>query len=377
MFPRKSPIRLRGAAASLGAIAFVLSPTNAIAAAHPSAAGADHAEAHGQEHAGPRSQEIGFAGAGDVRLEGTLVLPEGEGPFPAVLLLPGSGPTDRDGNQPPMPRTDLLRQIADDLADRGVASYRFDKRAASVNAGAWPESIDEQAEFFAWENFVADAEAALRTLIGRDGIDAERVGIVGHSEGGLIALAVADRLRGEAHAPATLVLAGTAGRRLDIVMREQFDRLLPLQIPDPAMRETISKDLDRAIEAIRTDGNPPDDLHPLLAPLFNPTSLDVLRAYFTVEPTELAGRYTGPVLVINGDMDIQVSAERDLPEITKALEARRNDRSRSLVVKGASHNFKTVRTETEPGFQGPVVPEALDAIGRWLTETLDAEQGGG
>ncbi len=315
-----------------------------------------------------KSFVLSFTGAGGIDLPGTLLLPEGDAPFPGVLLLPGSGPTDRDGNQPPMLKTDLLRQIADELASRGVASFRFDKRAAHANAGLWPRTPDEVAAFFSWEHFVQDAEAALGALRDHASIDADRVAVLGHSEGGLIALAMADRLGDRA--PSAMVLAGTTGRRLDHVIRDQFDRLLPLQVPDEALRKTIRDDLERGIDAIRADRKPPADLHPALMSLFNASSLGVLRAYFTLEPAELAAGYPGPVLVVQGEHDAQVTVADDLPPLKSALIGREGVGARVHLVKGASHNFKKVGSPTEPGFAGPVVPDALDAIGSWLTETL-------
>lgn len=320
----------------------------------------------------PRSAELTFKGAGNVELPGTLLLPRGEGPFPGVLLLPGSGPTDRDGNQPPAFRTDLLRQIAEDLAERGVASFRFDKRAAHANAGLWPRTPEDIGAFFAWDHFVKDATAAFRTLKDHDAIDPDRVGVVGHSEGGLIALVMADRMGDDR--PRTLVLAGTSGRRLDHVIRDQFDRLLPLQVPDEAMRKAIRDDLERGIDAIRTDRRAPDDLHPALAPLFNESSFDVLYAYFTLEPAELAAGFPGPVLVLHGEHDAQVTVADDLPPLKSALIGREGVRVRIHLVEGASHNFKKVASPREAGFAGPVIPDALQAIGEWLTSTLDAER---
>src|SRR5688500_9758350 len=83
----------------------------------------------------PMPLEVSFTGAGGLKLNGTVLLPSGgrDQKFPAVLLLPGSGPTDRNGNQPPVLVTDLLKQIADRLAAEGIASLRFDKRSAHVH----------------------------------------------------------------------------------------------------------------------------------------------------------------------------------------------------------------------------------------------------
>src|SRR3546814_6556905 len=101
------------------------------------------------------SQQVRFAGTGGIALAGTLTLPmDVTKPVPAVLLLQGSGPTDRDGNQPPALRTDLLRQIADLLAARGIASLRYDKRGMYANAASLPAERKDEAAYCSGEKLV-------------------------------------------------------------------------------------------------------------------------------------------------------------------------------------------------------------------------------
>lgn len=97
-------------------------------------------------------REVAFNGAGGFQLRGTLVLPSAtKGKVPGVLLLPGSGPSDRNGNQPPQLVTDLLKQIAERLAADGFASLRFDKRAAAVYATTWPKDMAAMNNFFSYD----------------------------------------------------------------------------------------------------------------------------------------------------------------------------------------------------------------------------------
>src|SRR5690554_4770891 len=162
----------------------------------------------------PVVREVTFTGADGLELKGTLLLPNikaGER-CPAALLLPGSGPTDRDGNQPPLLVTDLLKQIAEELASKGIATLRFDKRAVRSYAQYWPSEPAELNAFFGWRKFVDDAAAGLRFLQSHEAIDPERIAIIGHSEGGLIALQIAHDGRMSDQLPATLVLLATAGR---------------------------------------------------------------------------------------------------------------------------------------------------------------------
>ena len=112
-----------------------------------------------------KTEEITFKGATDLTLSGELMLPDGDGPFPAVLLLPGSGPTDRDGNQLPTYNINSLKQIAEHLAKNGIATFRFDKRPVRRYLASWPlDSMEKLSEYFSFENHVADVAAAFETM---------------------------------------------------------------------------------------------------------------------------------------------------------------------------------------------------------------------
>jgi dienelactone hydrolase len=330
----------------------------------------------------PTSTEVTFRGAGEYELRGTLVLPaeaaSGAGRAAAMLLLPGSGPTDRNGNQPPMVVTDLLIQIADRLAAEGVASLRFDKRAAHGYAAAWPADPAEHDGFFSYENFIADATAAYRFLRGDERIDDSRVAILGHSEGGLFALQIGHDLAESEERPAGLILAATAGRPLDIVLREQLTALLEQQTSDQVVRDEFLAHVERGIAAVKDKQPVPPDMPPGLRPIFNPGVQQLLYAYFTVDPAALAAKVRGPVLVIQGERDVQISAERDAPRLEEALRKRADggaggpDPVETVIIPGASHNFKKPASDTDPGFAGPVVPAALDRIAAWARDLLRA-----
>src|SRR5579862_8378684 len=176
--------------------------------------------------------ELTFKATDGVELHGTFIEPEhaAGSKLKGVLLLPGSGPTDRDGNQPPGLVTDTLKQIAEALAQKGIASFRFDKRAAHSNSAIWPKDPSKFDDFFAFERFTDDAESALEVLKKQPDIDAAHVGMLGHSEGGLITIVVAAEL-GKDKLPA-IALLGTAGRTLDRVMADQVSDKLHAQTSD-------------------------------------------------------------------------------------------------------------------------------------------------
>lgn len=320
----------------------------------------------------PTATDLVFAGHGGFELKGTMVVPRAsEGTrVPAVLLLPGSGPTDRNGNQPPMLMTDLLKQVAERLAADGVATLRFDKRAVRAYAERWPKAPEELNDLFAWECFVGDATAAYRFLREHPGVEPGRVAILGHSEGGLLALQIGHDLAGKDDAPAALVLAATAGRPIDVILREQIQSALARTNDDPEQTKAVMASLDGCIDAVKNNRPIPADTSPMLQPLFNPTVLKLIHSYFTIDPTTLAASYPGPVLILQGARDVQVSAERDTPRLEEAFKARPAGSLEVLVVPGASHNLKKPTGDADPGFTGPVAPEALDRLSSWLKETL-------
>jgi dienelactone hydrolase len=170
-------------------------------------------------------REVSFAGGGGLQVHGTLVVPAGaKGKVPGVLLLPGSGPTDRNGNQAPQMVTDLLKQIAERLGTDGYASLRFDKRAAQIYMNSFPHEAAALGDFFSWDNFVGDARGGLDLLQSQPEIDPKHTVIAGHSEGAIIAIQVAHDLEGKSNAPAALILLSSPGRTLGAIIKNKSMR---------------------------------------------------------------------------------------------------------------------------------------------------------
>jgi uncharacterized protein len=316
----------------------------------------------------PIEREVAFPGAGGFELKGTLAMPAGSSEkVPAVLLLPGSGPTDRNGNQPPMLQTDLLKQIASHLALQGIASLRFDKRAAHVYAPQWPKDAAERDTFFDWDKFVGDAKNALAFLRRQEGVHPSKVAIAGHSEGGLIAMQIGHDLAGSKDSPDALLLLGTAGRPLDFLIREQVLASLIRSGLDETARQPYVDYMEKAIAQIKAEAKVPPNPPAGLGPLINPSVARLLQTYFTLDPAVLLPKYPGPVLVVQGEKDIQVLAEKDFPALRAALEKRKSGRLETVLVEGASHNFKPVSDPNkEMGFSGTADPKLLDAVARFL-----------
>jgi uncharacterized protein len=317
-------------------------------------------------------REVTFAGAGGFQLHGTLVLPSAtKGKVGAVLLLPGSGPSDRNGNQPPQLMTDLLKQIAERLAADGYASLRFDKRAAHVYASAWPKDIAAIGDLFSWDKFVGDARAGFDFLRSQPEVDPKRIVVAGHSEGGLIAIRVVRDLEGKPNAPAGLILLSTAGRAFGALITDQVFASLKRNNVTGAAAKPYEDYLPLAIDQVIKQGTAPPNPPQGLAPLFNPSALKLLQVELALDPAQLLSAYTGPVLVIQGEKDIQISPVNDFPLLQSALRQRKRGTYQAVVVLSASHNLKKVENENaEPGFAGPVVSNALDTISDWLKQTL-------
>ena len=308
-----------------------------------------------------------WTGGQGAALAGTLMLPDVAGPAPAVLLIQGSGPTDRDGNQRPHLVTDLMKQLAALLAGCGVASLRYDKRGMGAAAASLPRDPEALADFVRWESFVDDAQGALAALRGQAGIDAARVGILGHSEGGLIALDLAANRA--AAAPAMLVLAATPGRPVAAVLRDQLGRLARSQGASAETVAAILAENDRIVAQLAAGGDYPPAIHPGLAALYPAYLRRFWNGVAALDPAALARACPCPVLVLSGAADVQVTADGDTAALAAALALREGMPGvlhRVAVLDGASHNLKAVAAPADPGFAGPLHPRVRPVLAGWL-----------
>jgi pimeloyl-ACP methyl ester carboxylesterase len=219
-------------------------------------------------------------------LSGTLLKPAGAARPPVVLLIAGSGPTDRNGNQGGTGPGEL-RELAEALAQRGIASLRYDKRGIGRSAVAGLREQD-----LVLDTFVEDAAGWLKWLQQRPDLGAPIV--AGHSEGGLIAILLAKRV------PVSgVVLIATPGRPLGDVLRDQLQRN---GIPAPLLGDAL------ATLAALERGETVRDVKPELAALFRPSVQPFMRSMLAVDPArELAGLKL-PAMVVSGGHDLQVGA---------------------------------------------------------------------
>lgn len=312
--------------------------------------------------------ELTWEGAAGAPLAGTLTLPASGGRAPALLLIQGSGPTDRDGNQRPHLVTDLLKDLAHLLAGFGIASLRCDKRGMGAVAASLPKAEPDLAVFVGWDRFVGDAQRSLAMLAGQPGVDRARVGILGHSEGGLIALDLA--AGGLAH-PAMLILAATTGRPIAAVLRDQIARLARQQgAPETAVVAILAEN-DRILARLVAGEGYPEAIHPGLAALYPPYLRHYWEGFASRDPADLAGRCPCPILVLSGSADVQVLADRDVPALEAALIRRAAERGRPYrvaLLAGASHNLKPVSGLDDPGLSGPLHSDVASSLGTWFRD---------
>ncbi|MFD4467281.1 alpha/beta hydrolase family protein [Rhodococcus sp. NPDC058505] len=266
--------------------------------------------------------EITFT-SGDVTVHGSLLVPDRlAGPAPAALLLAGSGPTDRNGDSGVMPGPiGTLRFLAETLAESGIASLRYDK-LGSGETGLGPYTVDDVAGL-GFSVFVDTAADALRNLAAQPDVDADRLLVIGHSEGALVAMALAVREDTPPLSGLGLV-EPLAVRLLDLLTRQitgQVDAAVAAGQLPVELADQLRTGLTAAVESLRADGTVPDDLpEPLRLAGLVSVNAKALAEEDALDPRDLATRLPAglPVLTSCADRDIQV-ARADVDALDAAL----------------------------------------------------------
>lgn len=259
-----------------------------------------------------------FAQSTDVTsgtIHGTLLLPaDMSKPVPVVLLISGSGPTDRDGNSGMMGgHNDALKMLATDFAMNGIASLRYDKRGIGQSANAMTKESDLR-----FETYIDDAVSWCNQLHEKR---FSGVVIAGHSEGSLIGMIAAKKCG----AAGFISLEGAGFPAADI-LRTQLKSRLPEDLK--AKNEAILKSLEA--------GKTVDDSPPQLAALYRPSVQPYLVSWFKYDPAKEIAKLTIPTLVVQGTTDIQVSLD-DAKRLAAA-----NPRAKLVVIDGMNHILKMV-----------------------------------
>ncbi|WP_238813997.1 alpha/beta hydrolase [Herbaspirillum rubrisubalbicans] len=264
-----------------------------------------------------RAQEVNAEGPRG-KLVATMLLPAQDGGA-MVLILPGSGPTDRDGNGPGGLRASTYRLLAQELLARDIASVRIDKR------GMFGSTLAGDPEDVRMGDYVDDVAAWISAIRARSG--ASCVWLLGHSEGGLVALAA-----GRLPAVCGVILAATPGWPLGRMLEEQL-RANPANVSllDNALAVLRELESGRAVPAARIDG--------ALMPLLRPSVQGFLMSLLALEPAAMAAAIERPLLILQGRRDIQVG-------VTDAVRLKQASAHAELVIlEQANHVLKPVASD--------------------------------
>lgn len=309
------------------------------------------------------SHEVRFAGADGSELVGTLCLPEWDGPHPAVLLLVGSGEVDRDSNHPSM-RTEVTRHLAKVLADRGIASLRYDKRGVGASAGSYLATTFAGAR--------ADAAAALVALRRQPGVDPEQVLVIGHSEGAVHAASLAAADPGLAGVG---LLAGTATSG-EAALRWQAEVILPtLPAPVRGLLRLLRQSPERAQGKLFTRIRATD--RDVLRVQGRRINAGWMRGFLDHDPALDLAQVRIPVLALTGELDLQVepgAVDRVAELVTRApVETHRIPQVNHLLRRTEGTGSPTEYRKQLRAEQ-PLDPRVLAAVTAWVASVLSGSE---
>jgi len=320
--------------------------------------------------ASPTSRSQFFSNPGDeaaiipaagFNLGATITRPKSAPPtatLPAVVLIAGSGASDRDGVLYGVP---MLGQLARALADAGFLVVRYDKRGYGQSGG--------RSESATLSDYAEDARTVIKWLDARKDVDDQRIAVVGHSEGAMVAMLLASRERKVA---AVVSIAGPASRGAELLLEQQAYALTAAQTPETERQAKVA--LQQQIQqAVLTgkgwEGVPPELRRQADTPWF--------QSVLAFDPAKVADGIRQPVLLVHGELDKQVPVSHGdrLAEIVK------NGKSRALdvvIVRGVNHLLVPATTGEVSEYgtltDRTVSPEVTSAVSTWLEKTLPPRQ---
>jgi len=314
---------------------------------------------------------------------GTLSVPKGSGPFPCVVMVTGSGPQDRDeallGHRP-------FLVIADHLTRHGIAVLRYDDRGVAKSTGNFASATSD--------DFADDALAAVAFLQTRKEVDPRKIGIAGHSEGGLIAPICAAKskdvafivlLAGTGMSGAELIpiqqrligiAAGTSAAEAETQAKDSAEifALLLTGKSDAELKEAIRVVTLRQLKAApETKDLTADELKKKVDPTVEEQAAELLspwfRRFLALDPRESLKQVKCPVLALNGDKDLQVPSKENLPRIEKALKDSGNKDVTIIEFPGLNHLFQTCKTGSPAEYgeiEETISPVVLETMTNWI-----------
>jgi fermentation-respiration switch protein FrsA (DUF1100 family) len=320
-----------------------------------------------------REEEVSYENKpAAVTFAATLTVPQGKGPFPSVFLITGSGPQDRDES--------LLEHkpffvLADYLTRKGIVVLRADDRGFGKSTGSFANATTA--------DFASDAEAAVAYLKTRSEVDAKKIGLVGHSEGGMIAPMVAVRNPDVSF----IVMMAGPGVPGDQILPEQHKLIAEANGTSPMQAEkdaTQEKQLLAYVEHENDDAALDKGLRAKLAGAVPEAQLGVavhqltspwMKFFLTYDPTVALKKVKCPVLAINGEKDLQVPPRQNLPPIREALAASGNKNYEVDELPGLNHLFQTATTGSVGEYaeiEETMSPVAMEKIASWILKQASA-----
>ncbi len=332
-----------------------------------------------------REEEVSYAStAANVRLAGTLTLPEGKGPYPAVLLITGSGPQNRDeelmGHQP-------FLVLADYLTRRGIAVLRVDDRGVGKSTGVFAAATSR--------DFADDALAGVNFLKSRKDINPRQIGLVGHSEGGLIAPLVSTQSKDVAF---MVLMAGPGVTGEEIIQRQtelimKANGMVPEGIQSSlALQEKMFRILRQESDSARAEQKMTEAVQQATAAMTDAQkqasgltgegsrvlakrlNTPWFRFFLTYDPKPTLRKVKVPVLALNGEKDLQVSPKENLAAIAAALKEGGNQQVQTQEMPGLNHLFQTAQTGSPAEYaqlEETFAPTAMQQVGDWIAQQVE------
>lgn len=307
------------------------------------------------------------------KLAATLTIPPGNGPFPAVVLITGSGPQDRDetvfGHKP-------FLILSDYLTRKGVAVLRTDDRGIGKSTGEFSGATTA--------DFATDTEAGIAYLQTRSEVNTKMIGLIGHSEGGIIASMIAARNRDVAF---IVMLAGTGvpGDQITVAQTELIEEATG-KSHEEAMKagerqreimELVKENADDAlIEKQLREEVGAEMSKAQIGALIKQLNLPWFRFFINYDPAQALRKVTCPVLALNGEKDLQVPPQQNLPAIRKALEAGGNKNFEIDELPGLNHLFQTAKTGSPLEYaqiEETMSPAVLNKVADWILKVTRAQ----
>jgi len=275
----------------------------------------------------------------DPEVQGTLLSPKGENQPPLAILIAGSGPTDRDGNQAQL-KNNSLKYLAEGLAQKGIATFRYDKRViAQINKATVQE------EKMTFEDEVNDALLVVNHFKDKY----KKIILIGHSEGALIGLLVAQKV-----VVSKFVSISGAGNSSATLIEEQIGKNAP----------QLKEESQKIISQLRK-GELVDNISPYLAPVFRKSVQPYLISWFKYEPAKEITKLQIPILIVQGTNDLQVE-DKEAQLLKEA-----QPKAQLLLIEGMNHVLKKVKTleENQQSYLNPDLPisgELVEGIASFI-----------